>query len=44
MVLSKTSGIKNLLGKAKNPMSSIVEGTIIYLLMVRSNQFFDDLI
>jgi hypothetical protein len=36
--------IKKLLGKAKNPMSSIVEGTANLSSMVRSNQFFDDLI
>jgi len=36
--------IQKLLGKAKNPMSSIVEGTANLSSMVRSNQFFDDLI
>ena len=36
--------IKKLLGKAKNPMSSIVEGTNNLSSMVRSNQFYDDLI
>ena len=36
--------VQKLLGKAKNPMSSIVEGTANLSAMVRSNQFFDDLI
>ena len=36
--------IQKLLGKATNPMSSIVEGTANLSSMVRSNQFFDDLI
>jgi len=36
--------IQKLLGKAKNPMSSIVDGTANLSAMVRSNQFFDDLI
>jgi len=36
--------IQKLLGKAQNPMSSIVEGTANLSSMVRSNQFFDDLI
>ena len=36
--------IQKLLGKANNPMSSIVEGTANLSSMVRSNQFFDDLI
>ena len=36
--------IQKLLGKAKNPMSSIVEGTANLSSVVRSNQFFDDLI
>ncbi len=38
------AAIKKLLGKANNPMSSIVEGTANLSSMVRSNQFFDDLI
>ena len=38
------NAIKKLLGKSKNPMSSIVEGTANLSSMVRSNQFFDDLI
>ena len=47
--ISEVSGvsqtaIKNLLGKANNPMSSIVDGTANLSAMVRSNQFFDDLI
>ena len=36
--------IQKLLGKAKNPMASMVEGTDNLSAMVRSNQFFDDLI
>ena len=36
--------IQKLLGKAKNPMASIVEGTNNLSAMVRSNQFFDELI
>jgi len=36
--------IEKLLGKAKNPMSSIVEGTNNLSTQIRSNQFFDDLI
>jgi hypothetical protein len=36
--------IQKLLGKAQNPMSSIVEGTANLSSQVRSNQFFDDLI
>ena len=36
--------IQKLLGKATNPMSSIVEGTANLSSMVRSNQFFDDLV
>ena len=36
--------IKKLLGKAKNPMSSIVEGTNNLSSQVRSGQFYDDLI
>jgi hypothetical protein len=47
--ISEVSGvsqtaIKKLLGKANNPMSSIVDGTANLSAMVRSNQFFDDLI
>jgi len=47
--ISEVSGvskdaIQKLLGKAKNPMSSIVDGTANLSAMVRSNQFFDDLI
>ena len=38
------SAIQKLLGKAKNPMASMVEGTNNLSAMVRSNQFFDDLI
>ena len=38
------SAIQKLLGKAKNPMASMVEGTANLSAMVRSNQFFDDLI
>ena len=38
------NAIKKLLGKATNPMSSIVEGTANLSAMVRSGQFFDDLI
>ena len=36
--------IQKLLGKAKNPMSSIVEGTNNLSMQVRSGQFYDDLI
>jgi hypothetical protein len=36
--------VEKLLGKAKNPMSSILEGTNNLSVQVRSNQFFDDLI
>ena len=36
--------IKKLLGKARNPMSTIVDGTANLSSVVRSNQFFDDLI
>ena len=36
--------IKKLLGKAKNPMSTIVDGTANLSSVVRSQQFFDDLI
>ena len=36
--------IKKLLGKARNPMSTIVDGTSNLSSVVRSNQFFDDLI
>ena len=47
--ISEVSGvsqeaIKKLLGKANNPMSSIVDGTANLSSVVRSNQFFDDLI
>ena len=47
--ISEVSGvskdaIKKLLGKADNPMSSIVDGTTNLSAMVRSGQFFDDLI
>ncbi len=47
--ISEVSGvskdaIQKLLGKAKNPMSSIVDGTANLSGLVRSNQFFDDLI
>ena len=47
--ISEVSGvsqaaIKKLLGKAENPMSSIVDGTANLSAMVRSQQFFDDLI
>tara|TARA_R110002073_G_scaffold303484_1_gene471814 strand:- start:50 stop:4417 length:4368 start_codon:yes stop_codon:yes gene_type:complete len=47
--LSELSGvakpiIQKLLGKAKNPMSSIVEGTNNLSAQVRSNEFFDNLI
>ena len=36
--------VKRLLGKSKNPMNSIVEGTQNLSAQVRSNEFFDDLI
>jgi len=36
--------IKKLLGKAQNPMSTIVDGTANLSSVVRSQQFFDDLI
>jgi hypothetical protein len=36
--------IKKLLGKARNPMSTIVDGTANLSSVVRSQQFFDDLI
>jgi len=36
--------IQKLLGKAKNPMSTIVEGTNNLSAQVRSNEFFDNLI
>ena len=36
--------IQRLLGKARNPMSSIVEGMANLSSMVRSNQFYDNLI
>jgi hypothetical protein len=36
--------IKKLLGKARNPMSTIVDGTSNLSSVVRSQQFFDDLI
>ncbi len=36
--------IKKLLGKAKNPMSTIVDGTANLSSVVRNQQFFDDLI
>lgn len=36
--------IQKLLGKTKNPMASIVEGTNNLSSQVRSNQYFDDLI
>jgi len=47
--ISEVSGvskdaIQKLLGKAKNPMSTIVDGTANLSSVVRSNQFFDDLI
>jgi len=47
--ISEVSGvsqtaIKKLLGKANNPMSSIVDGTANLSSVVRSQQFFDDLI
>jgi len=47
--LSELSGvarpiIQKLLGKAKNPMSSILEGTNNLSAQVRSNEFFDNLI
>jgi hypothetical protein len=32
--------VEKLLGKAKNPMSSILEGTNNLSVQVRSNQFF----
>jgi len=36
--------IQKLLGKAKNPMSSILEGTNNLSAQIRSNEFFDNLI
>jgi hypothetical protein len=36
--------IKKLLGKARNPMSTIVDGTANLSSVVRNQQFFDDLI
>ena len=36
--------VKKLLGKARNPMSTIVDGTNNLSSVVRSQQFFDDLI
>ena len=36
--------IQKLLGKAKNPMSTIIEGTNNLSAQVRSNEFFDNLI
>ena len=36
--------IQKLLGKAQNPMSSIVEGTNNLSAQIRSNEFFDNLI
>ena len=36
--------VKKLLGKAKNPMSTIVDGTANLSSVVRNQQFFDDLI
>ena len=36
--------IKRLLGKSRNPMNSIVEGTQNLSAQVRSNEFFDNLI
>ena len=36
--------VQKLLGKAKNPMSTIVEGTNNLSAQVRSNEFFDNLI
>jgi hypothetical protein len=38
------AAIKKLLGKAKNPMSTIVDGTANLSSVVRNQQFFDDLI
>ena len=47
--LSKISGvaqpvIKKLLGKTKNPMASLVEGTANLSAQVRSNQYWDELV
>ena len=36
--------IKKLLGKAENPMSTIVEGTNALSIQVRLNQYLDDLV
>ena len=38
------SAIQKLLGKAKNPMSTILEGTNNLSAQIRSNEFFDNLI